>query len=69
MDDAIHPRHRLRAGLLSAVVFAGAASHAADTPVVVRGAALFDRGVIPARVDVDMSRLPVPRRWRAGDAI
>jgi hypothetical protein len=69
MDDAMHPRHRLRALLVCGLAFAGAASHAADAPVVVRGAALFDRGVIPARVDVDMSRLPVPRRWRAGDAI
>lgn len=42
---------------------------AADREVEMRGAGLFDNGVIPAHVRVDMRRLPPLTRWRPGDPI
>ncbi|MEX2498890.1 MAG: hypothetical protein WD397_08460 [Wenzhouxiangellaceae bacterium] len=52
-------------GVLSAVA---PGSGSADE-IVLRGAGLFDQGVIPAHVQADMRRLPQPARWRAGDPI
>ena len=49
------------------LVAAGAA--VAQDKVVLRGADLYDNGVVPAHIQVDMSRLPAPPEWKPGDPI
>ncbi len=52
-----------------AVAMMGAASAVGQEQVTLRGAELFDQGVTPAYISVDMSRLPERRTWKPGDPI
>ena len=42
---------------------------AASDPVTLRGATLYDNGVIPAHISVDMSKLKPTPDWKPGDPI
>jgi hypothetical protein len=53
--------------LFSALLAAGAVDSAER--IELRGAELYDNGVTPARVAVDMSRLPAYPEWKPGDPI
>lgn len=55
------------AALPAAVLLASAAT--AQERIELRGAEAYDHGVTPARVAVDMSRLPAYRGWKPGDPI
>ncbi len=56
-----------RLALTAAVLAAGAAN--ASERIELRGAELYDNGVTPAHVSVDMTRLPAYPGWRPGDPI
>ncbi|PKL96642.1 MAG: hypothetical protein CVV18_00995, partial [Gammaproteobacteria bacterium HGW-Gammaproteobacteria-8] len=53
--------------LFSALLAAGAVDSAER--IELRGAELYDNGVTPARVSVDMTRLPAYPEWKPGDPI
>jgi len=54
-------------GLLMAAMLAAAPLTAlAQERIVLQGAGEYDNGVVPARVHVDMTRLPEPRAWKPG---
>ena len=53
---------------LAAVVLAAGVANASER-IELRGAELYDNGVTPAHVSVDMNRLPAYPGWRPGDPI
>lgn len=53
----------------SLLTLAAGVATAVEAPITIRGAALYELGTVPARVYVDMDRLPQLRTWRAGDPI
>jgi len=55
------------AALIAAIAACSAVS--ASEPITLRGAELFDQGVIPAVISVDMSTLPPYRGWKPGEPI
>ncbi|MGK7295716.1 MAG: hypothetical protein ACNS61_07820 [Candidatus Wenzhouxiangella sp. M2_3B_020] len=55
--------------LASTLLLVSTSVLAADAPITLRGAVHYDTGTLPARVRVDMSRLPVHPGWRPGDPI
>jgi len=58
-----------RLPVLVGLFFALSVGSVAAEQIVLRGAGLFDAGVIPAEVRVDMRNLPKPEAWRPGDPI
>jgi len=62
-------RTRFRLVLSASLLFAGWVTNVSAEQIVLRGAGLFDTGVTPAEVRVDLSSLPRPEAWRPGDPI
>src|SRR6056297_1907311 len=52
--------------LLAAMLAAAPLTALAQEQIVLQGAGEYDNGVVPARVHVDMTRLPEPRAWKPG---
>ena len=58
----------LRTALLVAGII-GATGVTGQQQITLRGAELYDQGIFPAHISVDMSKIPEPRAWRPGDPI